>query len=636
MSIETPESFTPSIITKWENNLAYLQDRYTLLVLTLISNRFKNIYTLNLSNVCSNSLMSDIQRKNNPDINVVSEFAKNSYIKNEKNPEQNFQILKEKLRDLAMKSKNDNKVLVIWVSSLWDLKNMQMFWEIINEIKKEFDNLIFAVGGANYNGFSDKSFINYTFEGLNFDMINIWWGEGFTNLFSQTINEFQFFRDSDWNLDVDKSDELPSNILLAWNKGKLDETIWYWKSIETVWTFDPITKNFLFYIDWMDCKNSCHYCANSTIIPNNECVDIEKSVKKFNNDLENIKEKDICVVLNTPNPFQYYEEFKYFLENINLEKVVEIWFFGDFVWIWNEIKLNKIIELIDGFTKKWKNINVTITFSSDSIHVKNDWEFIWRTCGKKIANEKLLQNWIEGFDRFFNYFKKNKQVYIYLNMIFNPKLDAQDYLERLNYLKKYNKDDISSINILAPDLNTKVSINNAWNFIPGYELLKRINIEKIPIDFFSLWGLNFENSKLLDTFQICRVILNPESIKDIFSKINTEKYDISDIFHYLKRYIITYLEYLKHEKSEEIKAKKLKTINFYLHTLISYINVILEREKYLCENNPNYNSKSLQKTLKKLEKIKLDLIEFKENLHPSLIEKIIAKILYFSQTFSNK
>ena len=531
----------------------------------------------------------------------------------------------EYLTELAEATKKDNKTLILGFSSCWWYELLHELFKIIEKLKVKYSHIIFVLWWSDVNDVKDKKFIDMVFEWW-IDIINVWWAEQFVNFIGNIWKEDKFFRDKKWDLFLETNREVPNNILFGTSTRDLSEIIPWWK-IETTYRHNLDENIFSFSIDNSSCLNSCNYCANylhsDRIALRDE--DICTAIFQFNEYISLIlNNKEIRVSIDNPNPTQYINKFYDFIRWINLTNVKEIWFFSDFIWIWNINKYEKLIEIIEYLKVRYPKIIVSINLSFDALHYEWDWNFIWRTHGNNLATEKELNLWYNWAVAFMNKYHNDNRINIVCSTIMHPNLNVDLFLDRLEFIdsiKKHTK----SIYPLVPHINTGLNKDHNWNFIPEYEAVKYIKDKNIYYKFpgqVSHWWYFYLNSFLLDTYIFTKNMWLLDSfqsfLKDNRNDIEEMKTTLFIKFLYasitdINKHIFSLLPDLIQWRRwfADIKKEYL-AMKDCVNYAVYYIDFITYRENYIMENNPDYNNSELEWFLKKLEEVKKVYIYLRE------------------------
>lgn len=162
------------------------------------------------------------------------------------------------------------------------------------------------------------------------DIVNIGGAAEFVDFFGSLGNGDSFYRDEEGFLRINTDRHVPGNLLFAYQKAEAGMVPG--KKIETTSYYNRLFKNFHFAINNNPCLNNCGYCANfiheSVALKD---ADTERAIKDFNERIVLIEDEVITVSIDNPNPMQYVDKFERFLLSIDLSKVLEIGFFGDYL-----------------------------------------------------------------------------------------------------------------------------------------------------------------------------------------------------------------------------------------------------------------------------------------------------------------
>lgn len=612
-----------------EQKNCILPSNYDFAIFSLIwmmntDENWKKDYILEFSSIATKSiefeLKQEIEKVKNNIISVLNIY--NYSI--EKTKEETFQKLLNYLTNLANESSKNNKTLILWFSSLWWYELMYKFFDLIKKIKKNYPNVIFVIWWVDFNKIKDISFINKIYDWW-VDIINVWWAKEFVEFFGNIWTWDKFFRNENKELFLETKKEIPWNLLFKnWKNDFLNITPW--KHIDTSFYYDEIKNSFHFLIKNSWCLNTCHYCVNDNDKNNNtNKQDIQDSIINFNNFISNIKNDKISVAIDNPNPIQFINKFYDFISNIDLSKVNEIWFFSDFIWLWNDYKYVKLIEIINYLKEKYPNILITISFSIDALHYELDWEFIWRAYGKKLASEELLQKWYNNFIEFVWEYTNDKRVFIWYNIILHPNMTIELLKERLLLINQLNQL-FSWVHLLSPIINTKIYDDHKWYFIEEFEASNFFESEK-NFPEISLWWYYYLNSYLLDVYTfannfwllwIFEELINnnqnelEQSKSEILiaflkwwkQKIEKENNDLFSFVKFIKNPILSIQGYF-------FNKKYIKTFVDYA---IYFINFIINRENYIIKNNSLYKNIEHDLFLTNLEIKKKEFEELREKI----------------------
>ncbi len=582
----TPQAFPTS----------YLFDLYSLTWEYKELEQGKETYVLSLDSLATNSIISNLQQKiKNDSFKIINrDFLYIGDTKKEKY--ESYEHIFSKIQKILLmnieKAKKQGKTLIIWFSSLWAYDLLENLKETICLIKEKYPNTIFTIWWSDYNELTDQTFLERTLDWW-IDLINIWWAEEFIDFITNLNKNDIFYRAKDWKLKLETNKDIAQNILLSWQLWNTSNII-PWKKIETTYDFDLLEWAFHFMIKNSECLNSCSYCSNylhsdRTPLRNK---DIEESITKFNKYIKKVeKETDekLAIMINNPNPFQYIDKFFTFLQWIDLSNARTIVFFGDFTGLSNINKYNKVILIINYLRKTYPELEVRIGFSFDAIEEKGDADYIGRTNWTKISKQQELINWFKRFENLNKIYLNDEKVTLPYNTILHPNLSVEQFKNRsliINKLWEYNKGEPKTYT-LEPMINTKISKEKKWYFIPPYDVAKN----RIARDLYaetiwniSTWGYYYKNSALLDIFEFSRdmwliwnfIDLVENKTEEIKNYINNNKLDLLNTFLYW------WLEKIKHNP-----LMLENNIEYWL----KYIEYFLYREEYIFKNNPNYCSK---------------------------------------------
>jgi len=553
-------------------------------------------YILTVDNLATNSIKSKlndiISNSKNSCLEILERTDKYIWYTDEREYSYNLVHLwlKKVLTRLARNSHNQNKTTIIWFSSLWWYDLLEDLKPIIKELKIRYPYIIFVIWWADYNELSDQKFLQTTLAWW-FDMINIWWAEEFIEFITSIWKDDKFYRDSRWNLKIETKKQTPQNLLIS---GQLWDTnnIIPGKKIETTYDYDPLEEQFHFLIKNSECLNSCWYCANylhSSRTPlRNE--DINESIINFNNYLNEIEIwKELSIMINNPNPFQYIDKFFDFLKWINLNEAKNLVFFGDFTGLSNTKKYDKLIIIIDYLIEKYPNLITRIGFSFDAINREWDWDYIHRTNWNKISTQKDLTNWFNNYIKLIKKYKYEKNIDMPYNTIIHPNLSLQQLKQRFTIANDLDKLWLKEPHLynLEPSINTKISEDYKWYYITQYDTVKNKSWKKLfNRNMWNLvyWWHFYKNSCLLDYFELSRDLWLVNNFSDLV-KNNTEylqnEMDNNKISLLLMlfQWWLDRIKYHPNEKENNIDK------------WILYMNYIIYREKYIYKSNPNYCSK---------------------------------------------
>lgn len=615
--------------TENTNEISYFPTIYNLKISAIIEwtsnlKEWWNFSYLELNNLATNSINDKIENFDNPNIKIINDFP--HFIPNQtsSNIPWMYELYKLNLEKICEYSTKNWNSLIIWFSSLWWYELLPKISEIIKNLKLKYDNLIFVIWWADFNALPDKIFTDRVFE-YGIDIINIWGAYEFTSFIWNLWSKDKFYRDEKWLLKIESKKEIPKNIIFEHQK----ENIWEinpGKKIETTFFYDDVFRQLHFSINNNPCLNNCAYCAN--FIHSNTPLkdsDIDKAIQDFNNYISKIEDNEIYFTLDNPNPLQYIDKFERFVNSIDLSKIKQIWFFWDFMWMWNSRIYTRTLEIIDNLLKNNPNISITIHFWIDALHYENDWEFVWRTIWQKIAQEDKYKNAFKNFYDFFEKYNDNQKVFFPMNIIFHPNMDFYDYKERITFLNKYSLEKNQLwLFPLDPHPNTQIEKLHKWFYISEYEAVNLLPDIKNNHNQLNFWWHFFRHSNILDTYIFSNItwswhIFNELVCKNFNEEIKKE-FD-EEIFYCFLKWSFQKLE--NHSKKTKnliwrLKYKKRKkdieSIKFACENAIEYINFIITRENYIIEKNPDYLNEKMHRFFKEIYEYKEKLEKLKEGM----------------------
>lgn len=529
------------------------------------------------------------------------------------------------LLKIVNQAKNTNKTLVLWISFMWSYSFYSKVFDVINRLKAYYHNIIFVAWWADLNWLPDDSFLEILLDWW-IDIVNIWWSKQFIDFFSNISSQDIFSRNKDWRLIIKSEKQIPSNLILS----KEDFTLWYWTKEPLFGFYDRLKKWFYFTINNNNCLNSCGYCANS--IHTNEStfkdIDVERAISHFNDQISMISDRDIAVEIQNPNPMQHIDRFISFMEWLDLAKVKVIWFFWDFLWIGNDKVYNKFKGLLERLLEKYPKITIITHFAVDAMHYQGDWEFLWRSMWKKIADEEKYQKAHKNFDDYIKYVSKNKRLWIPLNTIFHPNMDVKSYLERIDFIDNFWEITWWTVHkySLVPHMHSKINQDHRWYFIPDYICPSFVSIEFLQNWDPSYWWNFYLNSYLLDWFTISNRIGRLWLFKNILKKTDFDSLwelvckmsfipnllellfrDISSIRTKIKWPVWLRHPFYMAKNYRLIKKKTDQDIDY----IVEYITFVIAREKYLLKNNSSYWFQDIDEFLSELERFKDKFLSLK-------------------------
>ena len=535
-----------------------------------------------------------------------------------------FEQFKDYLIKIVEHAKSENKTLILGFSSIWSYILLQELFAIIPKLKNIYPNIVFVIWGSDFNDISDERFLDIIFEWW-IDIINVWWWAEFVDFIWNIWARDRFYRDEKGLLVLETQKNIPKN-LIFWSSNKDLSKVEKWSKIDLISYYDKLMYILHFSIKNSSCLNSCYYCAN--YIHSGELalrdLDIEESISSFNQAISSINDEDFSVAIDTPNPLQYIDRFYKFIQNINLDKVTNLWFFADFIWLWDDKKFNKLLIIVEYLKNKYPNIVLNIAFALDAIHEKWDGDYIWRTNWKRLASQEKISLWLSKFSEFIGKYWDDENVNISYNLIFHPNMDLWDYLERFKLMEILDNYTVWAY-ALVPQINTKISEDHKWYYLPEYELINYINAKELlkHIQEPSYWWYFYNKSCLLDAYLYTRVLgINPifqEMLSsetngfDVLLKENKNKILLIFLELGLQKLVI-FINDLENGEFSLCEGENLQDIkNIIMNKIkfsVYYIDFILKREKYIMENNSDYNDPDMGIFLQDLKEMKLKFEEF--------------------------
>ncbi|EKE27761.1 MAG: hypothetical protein ACD_3C00154G0004 [uncultured bacterium (gcode 4)] len=635
MPISSPQEEISTDKSETQQNLCSnnLTDQYVISIHAIlwhhdkIDNQ-KPFFMLEIENLASKSIMSALDdiREKWDNKTVWLEWDNGSFIIDENdsnNPDDVYKYYQKRLKESCNIAKFVWKIPVIGFSSMGWYELLPRLSKIIKELKKEHKNLICIIWWADFNALPDEVFLNQVFD-YWIDIVNIWWASEFVDFFWKLSNTDSFYRDKDGLLRIMTEREVPQNLIFAHQKGEIWE-IKPGKKINTTFYYNSLGNALHFSINNNSCLNNCHYCANyiHDNIPLKDC-DIDNAITDCNKYISIIENDKISLDIDDPNPFQYVDKFERFLKSLDLSKIKEIAFFGDFMWMGNFETYNKVTKIIDHLLEKWPNLTIHIWFSMDAFHHKDDWEFIWRTVWSKIAEEHKYIEWFKYFNLFHDKYINNPRIYIPFNTIFHPNMKLADYVERYDFIIQHAwQNTCVWMYPLAPYINTQLERDHRWYFIPEFEVINIVDPLSSEFKGLNLWWHFYLNSNFLDCFVLSRWIWLDGMFEDIVNhkfENDEAKNDFNEkIFFYflcfwcwkkierLYKKANSILWRIQFKKRDEILKKVRELINF----TIGYIDFMIYREYYISRINPSYKTQKLDKFLHDLESIRIEFLKLK-------------------------
>lgn len=536
------------------------------------------------------------------------------------NPDSTFEQYEKFLGWLLEYTNEESRTLILGFSSMWWYELLPRLSKIIKNLKEKNPNIIFIMWWADFNAIPDKKFLDQVFDEYWIDIVNIWWAKEFSEFLWWINQEDLFFRDENWYIWIKTDREIPKSLIFKSNKDNLSE-IQAWTKLNSKDYYNPFTRMLYFTIPNNPCLNNCSYCAN--FIHSNTPLkddDIETAIKEFEISISKIEEEKFGIELWNPNPMQYIDKFEKFIQNIDLTRVIEFWFFGDFMWISNDKLLEKTCNIIDYLSKKYPELIITIHFWVDALHHKWDWEFLWRSQWHKIIEEPKYIASLKNFEKLFGRYKNNPKIWIPFNLIFHPNLDINWYKDRFEFTEKYVRPKSWAwLFPLVPHPNSKIEQDHRWYYIPEYEAINGIDLTKYAN--LNYWGYFYLNSKLLDIFTFLRTAwLIDIFYQYIFSKSEKneelESDDLPKIIAIVWKKIEQNLKKLDSLTSRLLflkRKKQLRNLEITIDKIIDYLSFINFRENYIKELNPSYNSEELNIFIETINWLKEKFEEIKKD-----------------------
>ncbi|EKE27665.1 MAG: hypothetical protein ACD_3C00177G0002 [uncultured bacterium (gcode 4)] len=535
------------------------------------------------------------------------------------NPDNLYQEYLKRLDGFCDKAITSWKVPILGFSFIWSYGLLPRISKVIKALKAKYDKLICIIWWSDFNSLPEEDFLKKIF-GYWIDIINIWWASEFVDFFWKLSDDDVFYRDSEWLLHIRTEKVFPQNLIFEHQKNNI-WNIEPWKRIETTSYYNKPEKTLHFLIRNSHCLNNCRYCVNylhkTTPLKDD---DIDISIDDCNTYLSLIEDEEILLRVDNPNPLQYIDKFTRFLMALNLSKVKNLWFFGDFMWMGNPKIYEKTVKLYDDLLLKWPNINIWIRYWIDAMHSENDWEFLWRTLWLNVAQEEKYIAWFERLDDFYNRYMDNPRIRRELNIIFHPNMQLVDYLERLDFIFKYKKTFIWIFPLVA-HFNTKIEKDHKGYNIPEYEVAELIS-EKMPELMVNSWGHFYLNSRFLDCFMfLANIWYDSSFIKFLVDikydpeilKMDNDIFSFFMVWHYERTVKLL-------EKSNTIswisktkKKKLLKEAEKFIDVSLNYIDFMIYRENYIARINPAYKTEKFDKLLKELKEIKKMIEKMKKS-----------------------
>ncbi|MDD2907569.1 MAG: hypothetical protein PHH98_02915 [Candidatus Gracilibacteria bacterium] len=536
------------------------------------------------------------------------------------NPESTFEQYEKSLEQLLEYTNSENRTLILGFSSMGGYELLPRLSKIIKKLKEKNPNIIFIMGGADFNAIPDKKFLDQVFDEYGIDIVNIGGAKEFSE-FLGGINESDlFFRDENGNIGVKSDREIPKSLIFKSKKDNTNE-IKAGTKLNSKDYYNPLTRMLYFTIPNNPCLNNCSYCAN--FIHSNTPLkdhDIETAIKEYEIAISKIEEDKFGIELGNPNPMQYIDKFENFIQNIDLSRVIEFGFFGDFMGISNDKLLEKTCNIIDYLNKKYPELKITIHFGVDALHHKGDGEFLGRSQGHKIIEEPKYIASLKNFDKLFERYKNNPNIGIPFNLIFHPNLEINGYKDRFEFTQKYVRNKTGAgLFPLVPHPNSKIEQDHKGYYIPEYEAINGIDLTKYAN--INYWGYFYLNSKLLDIFTFLRTA----GIIDIFYQFifskseKNEEVEIDDfekIITIVGKKIEQNLDKLNSFRSKILfirRKKQLKNLEITIDKIIDYLNFIIYRENYIKEINPSYNSEESVNFIESISWLKNKFEEIKKD-----------------------
>lgn len=218
---------------------------------------------------------------------------------------------------------------ILCFSFLWHCYSYNKIFDIVKNIKENYDNVIVVWWWVEFNKIDDPLFIEMFFDNW-FDYINIWWEIQFCNWIWNLGDQDNFLRSNDWMLIYKWKGLKPNNVI---SKGWMNDYNWeIWKFSD--WNniyYSKSRRIVLFWFNKYSCLNNCFYCSpvlSWTSQPLLKC-DIDKSIIDYNEFANWVTEK-YSLTITHPNPFQNFNLFADFLRSIDLSRCYQISFFWDY------------------------------------------------------------------------------------------------------------------------------------------------------------------------------------------------------------------------------------------------------------------------------------------------------------------
>lgn len=539
------------------------------------------------------------------------------------NPEVVYLQYLEQLRKLCEHCKNESRTLILWFSSMGWYELLPRISMVIKQLKSEFKDLICVIGWSDFNALPEWEFLDRVFE-YGIDIVNIWWAGEFVDFFWTLSTTDIIYRDDNEQLRIRTDRYVPDNLIFSHQKDKIGEVL-AWKKINTTSYYDDLHRALHFSINNNPCLNNCGYCANHihASIPLTH-IDIVNAIQDCNAYISQVEDDVFSLMIDNPNPTQYVDKFEHFLGNLDLTKVREIWFFGDFMGMGNKRTFDRIIKIIDTLLQRWPNLHITIHFWIDALHHKNDGEFIGRTVWLKIAEEPKYRSGISSFEKFIQRYDDNPRVHTPFNMIYHPNMELADYEERQKFISQYNQNSQVLQYTLVPHPNTQIEKTHQWYYIPESEIISIVDLLRPEFQNLNYWWYFYRNSFLLDCFVFSKQVW----LDKIFQGITGSQFTIEDMNEFKEQIFFSFLKWCQQQSKNllrnansiawRIKFRKrretIKQIILRVDFTLRYIDFALYRENYITKINPSYQTKQLDDFLQGLGVYRQKFIELRTSI----------------------
>lgn len=535
------------------------------------------------------------------------------------NPEVVYLQYLELLRKLCEYCKKESRTLILWFSSMGWYELLPRISVMIKQLKSEFKDLICVIGWSDFNALPKREFLDRVFD-YGIDMVNIWWANEFVDFFWTLSTTDTMYRDDTGQLRMRTERYVPDNLIFSHQKDKIG-VVSAWKKIDTTSYYDDLHRALHFAINNNPCLNNCGYCANymHASVPLTD-IDITNAIQDCNRYISQIQDDDISLRIDNPNPTQYIGKFEHFLGNLDLTKVREIWFFGDFMGMGNSRVFDKVIQIIEMLLQRWANLHITIHFWIDALHHKNDGEFIGRTVGLKIAEEPKYRAGINNFEKFIQRYGDNPRVHTPFNMIYHPNMELSDYEERHRFISQYKQNSPALHHTLVPHPNTQIEKTHQWYYIPEFEIISNVDLLKSEFQNLNYWWYFYRNSFLLDCFVFSKQVW----LDHIFQGITGSQFTIEDTNEFKEKIFFSFLKWCQ-QQSEHYKQDAHSRVEIIrrLDFALQYIDFIFYRESYIAKINPSYQTKQLDDFLQGLGVYRQKFIELRTSIPQEHITKYL-------------